>query len=323
MKPAKILLIGGSGRSGTTVLSRILSMHPDLSNVPESRYLVDPDGIVDFYSSINNWSPYCYDHKVKRLESLLYDVAKDTLTRTAASYAAHFLSFMPWKLRPRYWHVRLSDYCPEFRNHVIELIDSLTDFRYQGTWLGMPFMSKKALLYKGPCSQAEIGKSLRQFLLKTFGRICERQCVSHYFEKNTWNHIWFDRILELLPEAKIVHIYRDPRDVVSSYCNQIWMPSDPVQSARVLRDLIKRWEEIKRRIPSKTYHEISLETLVEQPKDTLQGICDFYEIPWNDALMEINLSKSNTGRWKAHFSSEEAREVERILGDDIVRLGYE
>ena len=49
MKPFNILLIGGSGRSGTTILSKIMSMHPDISTVPELRYLIDPDGIIQGY----------------------------------------------------------------------------------------------------------------------------------------------------------------------------------------------------------------------------------------------------------------------------------
>ena len=63
------LLIGGSGRSGTTILSRIFAQHPDICIAPEFRFLIDPDGIIDFYSTVfQSWSPYHFDFKVKRLE---------------------------------------------------------------------------------------------------------------------------------------------------------------------------------------------------------------------------------------------------------------
>ena len=48
MNEIPVLLIGGTGRSGTSILSRIFSTHPDITDVPEWRFLIDPDGIIDF-----------------------------------------------------------------------------------------------------------------------------------------------------------------------------------------------------------------------------------------------------------------------------------
>ena len=55
----KVIFIGGSGRSGTNILRKILSNHSKVASLPfEHRFIIDPNGIIDFYNSFTlNWSP--------------------------------------------------------------------------------------------------------------------------------------------------------------------------------------------------------------------------------------------------------------------------
>jgi len=323
MIKVKICLIGGTGRSGTTILSKILSKHQYVSDVPELRYIVDPDGIIDFYTSCQQWSPYHYDLKLKRLESILRDVSTTGFGKTIAAYVAYPLKKLPWKLRPRYYGISVTRYCAGFQENVRELIQQLSAFSFHGEWIGLGAFKSKCLQYGYPPDKDDLRRIIGNFLRSIFYQILQEQNVEHYLEKNTWNHIWFDKILELLPEARIVHIQRDPRDVVSSYCNQSWMPTNPEQSAIILRDLLRRWEIVKQKVPANSFFEISLEQLVTRPEATLKQICDFYGLDWDDNLMNVNLSKSNQGRWKKHFTPEQQKRIHSILAEDIARLGYE
>ncbi|MBT4828563.1 MAG: hypothetical protein HON82_08325, partial [Candidatus Marinimicrobia bacterium] len=47
------------------------------------------------------------------------------------------------------------------------------------------------------------------------------------------------------------------------------------------------------------------------------------ELPWEDNLLKIDLSKSNSGQWKKDFSEEEQRSVIPLLAEHIKSLGYE
>ena len=60
-----MILVGGTGRCGTSILKEILATHPNAASLPfEYRFIIDPDGIIDFYASYTaTWSPYIADRK--------------------------------------------------------------------------------------------------------------------------------------------------------------------------------------------------------------------------------------------------------------------
>ena len=55
---AKPVFIGGTGRSGTTILSKVLSQHENILQLVETRFIIDPDGIIELIPALtDNWSP--------------------------------------------------------------------------------------------------------------------------------------------------------------------------------------------------------------------------------------------------------------------------
>lgn len=321
----KICMIGGSGRSGTTILSKIFSLHPQVTDVPELRFLIDPDGVIDFYESSQIWSPYHYDLKLKRLERLLLATSGRDLLFPVYAILNNIPRFNNWiqHLRPRYADIQVSKFCPEFKALIAELIHRLTAFSYPGRWTGLPPLHKDKLYYSPPFDRDELRKILSQFLQQIFESVCNRQKATHYLEKNTWNILWFDRILELLPESRLVHIYRDPRDVVVSYTHQSWMPADPVQSAQIYCALMKRWWQVCESVPNESYVEISLEELVANPEEILNRICSFWTLAWDPVLLKLPLTESNTGRWRKELSPRMQKIIGDVLQEPLQRLGYE
>jgi len=181
MKENKICLIGGSGRSGTTILSRVFAKHPLISDVPELRFLIDPDGIIDFYTTFQAWSPYHFDLKLKRLKNLLQSVTYShplnkpffLLQKTG------ILQMLPWNIRPRYANICATGFCPKFPKIVNELIERLTTFRYSGYWEGMNAIQQKEFFYNSFHEKSELTKILRDFLQQGIVCILEYQRVSY------------------------------------------------------------------------------------------------------------------------------------------------
>lgn len=325
MKHHSIKLIGGSGRSGTTLLARIFSKHSQAVVAPEWRFLIDPDGILDFIASNQRWSPYHFDKRVKELRKLLLDAADVNKLQVLINRIVRtgILSGINRVFVPRYNSIASQKYCPNYRTFVANLCDELTEFRFSGYWVGFPLFSKKEMYYSNVMSDERIYQIFQKFIYSIVEDVTSAYNANFYVEKNTWNILWFDEINSLLPQAKLVHIYRDPRDVVASYSTQTWMPSDIKQCATIYKNIIDRWAVIKSKVPQDRILEISLEELVEKPEEVLKEVTAFWDMPWEEVLLSTDLSHANSGRWKKQLNNQQQQEVNSILGDCLNRLGYE
>ncbi len=321
----KICLIGGTGRCGTTLLSSIFDQHSEVTEVPEWRFLIDPDGILEFINNASCWSPYHVDIRIKRLNAILRSLGKDRLMlKVLNRFTRKFIEpSFPRKLSGKFLGVDASRYSPNFNYLSEELIGKLFQDEYAGHWIGMPFWSRKKLYYAQPYSRDQLIEIFREFYYAVIDDVLNHKRASYYLEKNTWNIIWFDQILTLLPSARLVHIYRDPRDVVASFTQQSWMPSDPLLAAKIYRDLFDSWQKVKKKVPDGSYTEVSLEQLSEDPEKILKTVCDFWGIPWSASLLGKDLSRSNSGRWKKQFNKEEVQSISAVLEEPLLRLGYE
>jgi hypothetical protein len=322
----KVCVIGGSGRSGTTILKVIFSTHPDVAQVPEYRFSIDPDGLVDYYTGFESgWSPYLADSRLKRLESLLRDIGQHKRVARAVAFLFNRYSLERHFSRclvPRYAGIAFERHCPDYFTHVERLIRELEEFNYAGQWNGSELFSRRKMHFTSRKSRQELRSILGGFWRDVIRSTCVYQKKSIFVEDNTWSILWFDKILELLPEARLVHVVRDPRDIVASYTKMRWAPDNPLHAARWYKGVINEWFSIKERLDNDKYLVIKLEDLVEQPVAILQRVCAFWGVPWNDGLLNTDLSKSHSGRWKTDLSDIDGRMVTEELGAELEQLGY-
>lgn len=322
-----ICFIGGTGRCGTTIIRRILGQHPLVATLPfEYRFIIDPEGVVDFYRSyISSWSPYMADRRLKKLEKLLQDVSRTNLFHKVTCRALRIIDKSGRMIsRKHYGGVNLREFVPNMEVYIADLMDELCDFSYRGTWVGAEsYRLKPEIYFSSPKSREHLAEIFGKFLRKVIHDIMKSQNKEFYVEDNTWNILFAPELLDFIPEAKILHAYRDPRDTTASYSKQRWMPPDRIKSAKIYKSIMDRWFSIRLTLPAKNYFEFKLEDLVENPRETLSKICDFIKLPWDESLLDIDLSKSHSGRWKGEYSSGEKEQINALLKDIIERLGYE
>lgn len=342
-----VVLIGGTGRSGTTVLKRALGRHPDLASLPmESRILVDPDGLADFVSANDtNWSPFNYDRRIVRLGRMLRDASmrgrlarigdpladlpKDlqASTRGSEKRARRIVrkgrgALRSNSLRPRYFNLGLSEWYPGYDSAVAELLANLTAFSYCGRWNGMQRFEPARVRF-GPPADIDVAKTCGRFYLQCAQGIAAVQSAKMLVEDSPLNHLAFATVVSMIPGARLIHIHRDPRDVVCSMLTKRWAPSDPVQAAQWYRAVYEKWLEVRAKLPAASYWEVSLEAIVRDPRRMLGRAQQFAGLAPSDRVLEESFLRANTGRWKMELDAEAQRSVLSIVGPAITGFDYQ
>ena len=171
-------------------------------------------------------------------------------------------------------------------------------------------------------------------------------------------HIYHLRLIQAtLPEARIIHIIRDGRDVALSL-REVWF--SPGREASVLAaywaDAVRAGREGGARCEH--YLEVRYEELVSNTRATVRGVCEFLSLPFSEQMLDYHrtarerLSEATdskqpdgrvitiaerlhqqrltgyppdnqrAGRWRKELSADDRREFDAVAGDLLEELGY-
>lgn len=99
----------------------------------------------------------------------------------------------------------------------------------------------------------------------------------------------------ILPNARVLHILRDPMDTaLSCYSHSFSVDMSFTTDLEQLGHTISQQRRIMRHWASVVdlpMLEVSYETLAREPAQTLRGVLDFLGLPWDDALLRFHESK--------------------------------
>lgn len=312
-----VLFIGGTGRCGSSILREALGQH-SLCGVLEfeHRFLIDPDGLVDFYTSYDNtWSPYNYDLRVKRLSRLL---------KTLSGGRIRLPHSTDWHLpQHQYKGWNLEEFIPNIEALIDELINNLTDFQFDGKWVGGREFDNEKIIFHSHCrSKLDVRQNIQTFAWTAINDLLSGLGKSIYVEDNTWNSLYTPQLLELFPTANFIHIYRHPCDVITSFLSQSWCPNNIEQATMFYKSLMDRWFQIKKELPSERVLEISYEAFISDPTFIYKKICAFLGITFEDAMMKTKVVSTAQGQWKNTLSENEQSIVYESVKYYIDALGY-
>lgn len=223
----------------------------------------------------------------------------------------------------------------EFR--VDELVDELrADARFR-TWEVDTDLVVEAMLAAEP-------QDLASAIRAMFGSVAQAGGGVRFADKTPAYSLCISELAELLPEAVFVHLVRDPRDVAASYRSASWGPRTLVSAAQMWRTRVGAAREAAAVLGPERYLEIHYEALVARPEQELRRVCDFIELPFDDAMLQHERSaaaRATAGRdggahaallerpraairdWRTELSDAEAARVGAVVGLLATDLGYE
>lgn len=326
MKDFEVLLIGGSGRSGTNVLKNIFREHPDAFGFAfETRFTIDPDGVAPTFRLLKSgWTPLTSETALDRLASLLSRLGRRTLVDSLALSSEGLLSKAGFHGNIRaYKEWELQKHLPRYEELSNKLLAELRSVKFRGTWAGAPgTFSVGERSVSCPACDSDVEQAFRTYLTDLYSGVLEKKGSRYYVDDNTFNILFASELLLLLSNARLVHVVRDPRDVVASYMKQRWTPNTLEEAVAYYKAIMRRWAAVRTSLPDQRYIEIRLEDLCLDRRRVLKDICSFCGIDFVDSLLEFDLSSSNTGRWRVEFSKQERQFLQSNLSKYLSEYGY-
>ncbi len=142
-------------------------------------------------------------------------------------------------------------------------------------------------------------------------------------------------LVELFPQAKFIHIIRDPRDFALSVKNRAG--KDPLRAAALWESSVRRCKrDLEELLPSDRFIEIFYESLLQEPERVMKGVSSFLDCTYHPDMLSLDRSREVKGMGKgevrivrenmAKFSREWPKKkrlrLEEICYDQMSALGY-
>jgi hypothetical protein len=157
-------------------------------------------------------------------------------------------------------------------------------------------------------------------------------------EKTPQHALFAETLCEWYPKGTILHIIRDPRDVVASLQRMSWAADSVVQNAR-------RW--LKHNLAARRcsllpqYLQVRYETLVTRPEQEIARICERLGEEYSPSLLDPRgqvvfpppvrwtqsaqqpITTERLGSWREDLTAEQVSQIEWALGRHMETFGYQ
>ncbi len=314
-RSAPKLFVVGCPRSGTSWVTTLLAHHPSVVMVPAETHVYRL--VYEPFVELPTWTA---KQRFRSWKGILRRYGPLPLLR----------GFQPSDI----WRGMVRDYA------ILNRPNS------HGLHALVPYAKFKALV---KAAQSQPGSALEQaeaLIASLFDTFLEQQGYPNpvMLEKTPMHIRYGDRILRRFPEARLIEVMRDGRDVCASY-NALakqhpWARIGTAGAIRQWKRCIT-WGETWRAQPdlASRIHTVRYETLKADPHSSLQAMLDFAQLAWSEEHIQTSVQasdisqirikgegqytrKGTVGDWKNQLSEAEVALCRDTAGEQLARLGY-
>lgn len=161
---------------------------------------------------------------------------------------------------------------------------------------------------------------------------------TRWADKTPYYILNLQTILEMFPDAQIVHLIRDGRDCCLSMLERkhdlkIY---NTYHAAYIWNRYVTAGKAFGASFPDQ-YHEIKYENILNSPENTIKNLCKFLGEEFNQSIIHFKkskgpgiktpllkspLRKSNQNKWRDRMSKQQIRIFEAVAGKTLSQTGY-
>lgn len=348
---SKAIFIGGTGRSGTSILSKYLGTHSQIYQVPlETKFIADKDGVLDLYTSLTDnfnivQGKVAIYRFIKLMDKYMNDpngapyIGYNLKKLTQDEYFGDQINKLIKSISYGKWHSWDKHTTDNY--YIMMKILRILGKIYNKMFLlpinkiipekiGINYFNPKRLITKEWMhipkyfdEEKELQNILGYFVKSLFFEMSRLNNKSHFCEATPSNMLHIDFLSSLIPDANFIHIVRNPIGVAFSMSqkSRFWAPNEKEKVVGYLAGIYDKLIKMEKFAISnnKKYKRVKLEDCSNS--STLLDINKFLGI---DNLFDgsINFDSNKVNYWETKYSSKEIDYYKTNLSKYIKYFAY-
>ncbi len=320
MHATDMLFIGGTGRSGTTILKKALSENSAFTTFPaEPRFFVDYGGHSELFQVLCfDWDPYRASSAIMTFRSFFLSTFTTNPFFRAFRIGCQKLKIAPFKYR----QVEIAS--AQSAKLILAVDDFISNLGYTATesiWYGSPSFSRKQNFYSGAkVDKCAFQSASAKYVADVAVALNSESKASYLVDDTPYTIMLYDTLSLILPAAKFVHIVRNPLDVYCSYRKQAWMRNRGAENTLV--DIYEKLIEIDSNANGSNYLVIKLEDLVVFPDDTADKLSQFLGQKLQLPAGLVRFDQSSFERHLDELTQDEIYRLTTVFKRSIIHFSY-